>query len=402
MLNRRVARRSFGILMCMLMCISGTALVYSFGTVSGDTVNFLTMSSYKNQIEEQYEIPDQVNPSGEITKIVNVSNTGTVDTIVRVSVEKAFGIRKADGTFLEDKTLDPDMIEIVYNTRYWQYREDGYHYYKRVLKAGETTKEALFTSYRLSEKAGNEYKGKDAQIVVTMESVQAQGDAVSAWGVTHKELGIVRPEGIEGDTTRVNYLGMDAGFDISRTKADLFTAFKNLLPGCGRTQRIEVHNHSDQNLTMYLRAEAVDQEEMSAEQLKMVKLLLNRYAIIEIRDKNGEIYTGPVSGNLSGNGATMKHDISLGRFAAKEGKELTVTLSLSPEMDNKFQKLTGKVKWVFTAVEDEKKISVTSELTPKTGDDTPIVVWAVLFAGSALLLAAMMRLEWQRRTGEET
>ena len=45
----------------------------------------------------------------------------------------------------------------------------------------------------------------------------------------------------------------------------------------------------------------------------------------------------------------MKKDISLGEFKPGAGKNLIVKLSLSEEMDNEYQELLGKVKWVFSA-----------------------------------------------------
>ena len=49
----------------------------------------------------------------------------------------------------------------------------------------------------------------------------------------------------------------------------------------------------------------------------------------------------------------MQKNISLGTIGAGKGKNLNVTLSVSPDMDNRYQKLLGKVKWIFTAEEAE-------------------------------------------------
>lgn len=394
-------KRFFTAVMTAVLCISAVGLAHSAWSVTGKTVNFLTMASYKNQIEEEYEIPGSVNPGEEIRKVVHVSNTGTVDTLVRIQLQKAFGIRRKDGTFAEDKSLDPEMILIECDRKYWEKKADGYYYYREVLKAGETTKKPLFTSYRLSEKAGNAYQGKDAQILVTMESVQAEGDAVSVWGVTYTDLGITRPEGETAKTTRVDYLGRDRGFELPASQTDLFASFKNLLPGCARTQRIEIRNLSGEDTEIFLRAEGVKQQEMSLRQLMLVKLLLNQYGIIEITGENGALYSGPVSGNAEGSGNTMRQNISLGKFKAGEEKTLTVKLSLSPEMDNKFQKLTGKVKWVFTAAGRETAEPVTGEIAPKTGDSARMGMWAALLITSAVFLAGAALIERRSRRAEK-
>lgn len=366
--------------------------VYAYWSVPGSTLNFLTMSSYENRIVEEYEIPDSVNPSQTVSKIVNVKNTGTVDTLIRVSVEKAFGTRLEDGSFQADETLDPEMIEIAVNDRYWVQRQDGYFYYKEILKAGEMTKEPLFSSYTLSEKADNRYRKKDAQIVVSMESVQAEGDALTVWGVTWKDMGITQPSQTESQDTAVHYLGKTQGFDITRTKTDLFASFKNLFPGCARTQKIYLYNDSDTQVELFLRAEAVDQDAMSAEQLTLVRQLLNEYGVIQIKEGEQVLYHGPVSGTASGQ--NMKHNINLGQLKGGASKTLTVTLSLDPSMDNAFLELTGKVKWVFTAVGEDSvsEWPVAILQPPKTGDETKIGMWAALLGVGAAGAAAAWKL----------
>lgn len=325
---------------------------YAAWAISADTDNYLTMATYKNQIVEEYEIPDHVNPFGEVNKIVNVKNTGTVDTIIRLSVKKQFGTRKEDGTFEEDEKLDPEMIEISYNTTSWTQKEDGYFYYNDILKAGTITKEPLFTSYTLSGKMGNEYKGKEAQIIVCMESIQAEGNAIfTLWGMDYKDLGITAPKAPESDPTKVIFLGQGEGFDIQKRKTDLFSGFKNLVPGCARTQMITVKNAASHAAKIYLHAEPVDQEELDADKLQLLDQLLNTYAFIEITNNGKTIYEGPVSGNLQKKASTMKEPILLSVLETDEEVHLKVKLALSPEMDNKYQELLGKVKWVFSAMD---------------------------------------------------
>lgn len=356
------------------MCMS-PASVFAAWSISGGTDNIVTMASYKSSIVEDYQVPEHVDPSEEVKKVVNIANKGSVDIIVRAKVEKMFGTEYEDGSFTKDESLDPEMIEITYNSTMWTQRDDGYFYYNEILKAGETTKEPLFTSYRLSEKTGNAYKGKDARVVVLMDSVQAEGNAVSAWGYSYSDLGITEPAAPEGQDTSVTYNGREKGFDIELSKTDLFANFKNLLPGCSRSQNISVKNASSGKAEILLRAEAAEQEKMSEEKLELVNELLDKYATVTIKNGDETIYTGPVSGNLSGSGSTMRSDISLGEFESGAAKQLSVQLSLDPDMDNKYMELTGKVHWVFTATgEDPKGI-----VPVRTGD--PMVPIAVFGAG---------------------
>ncbi len=370
----------------LCLCASFAAAAWS---VSQSTENFLTMSSYRARIVEEYEVPKHVNPAETVTKKVNVKNEGSVDILVRVSVKKMFGRRQADESFAEDPSLDPEMIQITFNDQYWKQRADGWFYYTEILKAGELTAEPLMESYTLAAQAGNEYKGKDAQIVISMESVQAEGNAFELWGVTASELGIRVPEVPEGKQTGVVYRGREDGFFVEAEQTDLFASFKNLLPGCARTQKIMVENQSGKAVEIFLRAETARQSAASKKQLQLVRRLIDRYAQIELRQGETVLYSGPVSGD------SMKREISLGKFEAKEKKELVVRLSLSPEMDNEYQKLMGKVVWVFAAKGEDERLIMQS--VPVTGDISNTGMWAVLLAVSAAAVLAALLLHRDRR-----
>lgn len=367
-------------------CILPAGIVLGFFSRQS-TDNFLTMASYKAKLVEEYETPDHVNPAEEIDKTVRVKNEGSVAIFVRVRVEKAFGVRKK-GTLVKDEGLNADVIEIDFHDTWWQKRKDGWFYYKDVLRPGETTKEPLMESYRLSPKAGNAYKGKDAQIVVSMESVQAAGGALSAWNVTEKNLGIHWEDEYEQQDTGVTFLGRTEGFSVQGDKTDLFAAFKNLVPGCGRTQKITVENRSEESVEIYLRAQESKQKNESAE----LRRLLTKYAVIRVEDRGKVIYEGAVCGKDSQ--GTMQNDISLGEFAPGEKRELEVTLSLDPAMDNSFQKLTGKVTWIFSARGEDGTVICAG--APVTGDETKTGMWAAILLLSAAFLYPAVWIKKQR------
>ena len=78
--------------------------------------------------------------------------------------------------------------------------------------------------------------------------------------------------------------------------------------------------------------------------------------------------------------------INLGTVKAGASKDMTVTLKLSPEMDNRYLDLLGKVRWVFTATGEDDQVS-TPVNTPKTGD-MDMTPAAVSFATASILLGA--------------
>ena len=204
----------------------------------------------------------------------------------------------------------------------------------------------------------------------------------------------------------------------------------------------QLTNSSDIPVKLYLRAELAKQKKYSSKKLEQLQKLLTEYAVIEIRENDKVLYQGSVDGNLTRQGWSMKNDISLGHFAAGSGKSLIVQLSLSEDMDNTYEEMLGKVKWVFTAaggafgpekenessgasdtVEDdaaqnnrnngyigtsdekhegnernqgvgaEEKIYASVAASPKTGDPTQAAVkWFILFAALTVMVLTFRKL----------
>lgn len=387
-MKRKISKIVIGLSAACYLFSSVTA--YASWSTSGQADNFLSMGAYKTSIEEEYTQPEHVDPSQEVSKIVNVKNTGTVGTFVRVAIEKQIGDVNENNDFVPDETLDPEMILITCDDTVWKEDSDGFYYYLKELKPGETTEKPLFESFTLSQEAGNAYKKKEGRIIVKMESIQAAGNAISMWGKSTKDLGIQYNEAVqESKDTSVTFLGKEKGFDINSNETDLFANFKNLMPGTARTQEIKVTNSSDKEAESSLKAEAVEQEKMSSEQLALVEQMLNKYATITIQNNGSTLYEGPVSGNSSTGTNMLSTPISLGKFNAGAEKDLTVSLAVSPEMDNQYLELLGKVRWVFTGTgEDDTAVS---GIVPKTGDINMIPV-AVSFATATLLLGCGLTL----------
>lgn len=353
-----------------------------------DTVNVLTIASYEVHIEEEYETPQSVFPSQTIDKKVNIQNSGTADALVRVSLKKMFGTATGDD-FIEDESLSTDVIKVQCNDRYWKQDTDGWYYYMEVLKAGEKTREPLMESFCLESPAGNAYKGKEGRIVVTMESLQADKTAARTWNIDTKEIRTTWEGEALGQETAVNYEGKNRGFSVEANETDLFASFKDLTPGCGRVQTIRLRNRSQEEVEIFLRAQEMAQKEQS----EKVQKILTTYATIQIKEKDKVLYRGPVCGN--GKASSMTQDISLGRFSANSAKDLTVTLSLSPEIEKDMQHLSAQVKWVFSAKGEDG--AVVQQAVPVTGDPKETRGWILLMTVSGIAFLATLLYEMDRR-----
>ncbi len=359
---------------------------------AGHAVNILTTPGFRTVITEEYDPPERVFPSEQITKKVYVKNTGSQDAVVRIRLEKQFGVLGEDGVFREEESLDPGLIRIHFDdTGTWIFN-GGYYYYTDVLKPGQTTREPLMKSFTLEQTMSNLYQGYAGRIEVFMESVQAESNGVEIWGLTAKDLGIAYEKMVKDSMTEVVFDSPENGFIFQAENTDLFASFKNLMPGCMRTQTIRIRNQSNQPVRIRLRAENAEQDTMNQEQKELVGKLLTEYAQVEITEEGNALYKGSVDGNLSGKKGEegMGSWILLGKYAPGEEKDLTVSLSVSPEMDNSFSKLLGKVKWVFQA-ED------TYSDYPYTGDSSKTGIWMAFMMVCAVCIAVSLFIFRRRR-----
>lgn len=362
----------YPVLCAVSMCafLFSTGMTYASWKTQSETVNTISMASVKGQIVEEYEQGQVVYPNGTVRKTVQVRNTGTVDALPRVKIEKAWGDnRDENGKLLINSELSTDNIEIHYNTEKWLYNEnDGYYYYQEVLKPGDTTV-SLFDSFTVNgENTGSEYKNKQADITVNMEMVQAAGGGLSYWGTSFEKLGIVytQTENAEMITT-VDFNSPDAGFSFDVNGGDLFADFKNLVPGESRSQVVEITNQWNRETEIFLRADFVEQIQATDENRELINRLLHDYAVVVITDDEGTvIYNGPVWGNpdVDSYGTdSMKYPYSLGTFTEGQTKKLHISLSLDPQADNQYKELLGLIKWVFSAQGDEFTDTPTPEPT---------------------------------------
>ena len=121
-----------------------------------------------------FENVTNVVPDTEVSKIVEVKNTGESAAWIRVSVEKAIELAQAP----EDAELDLSLITMDFNEEDWTL-EDGYYYYGAPLASGETTA-PLFTVVRFAAEMDNLYQNSTATIDVTVEAVQQANNGATA------------------------------------------------------------------------------------------------------------------------------------------------------------------------------------------------------------------------------
>ena len=148
----------------------------AYFTAEDTARNVITAGKLKIELQEKMLTSDGektvpfedrlgVMPGSEVSKIVEVKNTGGQDAWVRVSVNKA--IELAEG--VEDE-VDLSLISFDLNTDYWT-EKDGFYYYTAKLAPGHTT-EPLFTAVTFAKTMSNQYQNSKALLTVNAYATQ--------------------------------------------------------------------------------------------------------------------------------------------------------------------------------------------------------------------------------------
>ena len=199
------------------------------------------------------------------------------------------------------------------------------------------------------------------------------------------------------------------GSDHSPT--ELFPDFKNVMPGDSIQQKILVKNDDSNDCKIKIYMRALGAHEDSAEFLSQLKLTV-------AEGTETVMFDAPADQT-----AQLTDWVYLGTLYAGGECELIVTLDVPVTLDNQFKNLVGYLDWEF-AVEElpdgseivlpdapeaedpepidplpgepEPGVSAPDEpmpgepAPPQTGDDSQILLWVVLAAGSAIMLVILL------------
>lgn len=186
MIERTIAMKK-KILVCAMIVICLSVVAYStlaYFTHEDTATNVITAGNIEIDLLEwaideesgeriPYDDVYDVMPGTDVSKIVEVKNTGDNAAWIRISVSKALLL--ADGVDIE---ADLSLVTYDLNTDKWT-EKDGYYYYNEALEAGETT-EPLFTEVHFAAEMTNEYQNSIAIINVDAQATQVANNGTSA------------------------------------------------------------------------------------------------------------------------------------------------------------------------------------------------------------------------------
>ena len=166
------------------------------------------------------------------------------------------------------------------------------------------------------------------------------------------------------------------GSDHSPT--DLFTHFKEVMPGDSITQTVNIRNDASEKVKIKLYMRSLGAHEGSEEFLSQLRLRVG----IDETDEMAYMFDAPADQS-----AQLTDWVYLGTLYSGGEIDLLVTLDVPVTLDNNYKNLIGYLDWQFKV--EEYPAEPDDPQPPDTGDETGIILWGSVFGISLVALAVL-------------
>ena len=168
---------------------------------------------------------------------------------------------------------------------------------------------------------------------------------------------------------------------------DLFTEFKDVMPGDSITQKITVKNTASNKVKVKIYMRSLGAQPESKDFLSQLKLKV-------AKSSNNEMaYMFDAAANEK---AQLTDWVELGTLYSGGEVNLDVILEVPKELDNTYKQKIGYLDWEFKV--EELSVEENDPQPPQTGDNSNIFLWIVLMlaSGTALFLIILLNKKRQK------
>ena len=191
----------------------------------------------------------------------------------------------------------------------------------------------------------------------------------------------------------VTYSG-DAGTFIfapgsSDSPTDLFPNFKDVMPGDSIAQSITVKNDASNKVKVKIYIRSLGAHADSADFLSKLHLR------VEKSEDNTMAYMFDAAASET---AQLTEWVCLGTLYSGGEVNLNVILDVPVELDNAYQQQIGYLDWEFMI--EEYAIEPTDPEPPKSGDESPLWLWAGLGGMSLFVILILIFAEKRKKEAQ--
>jgi hypothetical protein len=307
-----------------------------------------------------YENNKLVVPNQTVSKVAQVTNLAN-DAWIRIRVDFEY----EDGMIGVDKT----MLNLANDE--WLNKGE-YYYWPYPVAHGEVID--FLESVHVPEEWNSWYANKQFRIIITADAVQVRNftpkfDEDDPWFGTVIEQ-CVHDERMDTSTTgdaefSVVFKGGAEG--LVKVGDDFFSNWAEMMPGDTWEDVVSISNKYNRGVRIWFYTETIADD------------ILIKELILTIRQGSKIIYQGPLSGTVD---KTL-----LGEFNPGAGAELTYSLYVPWELNNKYALTNTKTKWIFEC----ELLPEGKDVNPvDTGDFTSMNLYIILGATAVVLAIALI------------
>ena len=308
----------------------------------------------RNEKETLWEDNPVILPGDTVSKIPRIFNDGN-DCYVRAKI-----------TFQGITELDESNLLGISDK--WVKADDGYYYYTKILPHGEDVDifEALYIPDDFSQ--ANEEK---------QFSIDIDADAIQSINF-EPEFSMAQPWG----SVEILDCGKEGQYDVStfkktdnqnfsvtyqgdvnklvKNRDNFFVNFPYLMPGDTYNDTLDLVNNSKKDIKIYFRSKATDTSAL------LDKIQLKITTVIDGKTK--VFYSGDLRAEK------LNEDIVLGVIPKNKEGSFHFEVHVPPELNNQYTISSSLVKWIFSTepIPDDPFDS------PKTGDDSHVMLWGTI------------------------